>query len=319
MSRRERVVTVMRAGQSALIGGFERIDGGGRFRERAWQRPGGGGGSARVLEGGRVFERAGVNMSVVHGDRVPDSLARQHPAAGGKPYFATGVSLVLHPVNPFVPAFHANFRYFEAGAEDDPAALWWFGGGADMTPSYPFAEDAVHFHTTLQALCARHPGAADYATWKATCDDYFSIPHRHEMRGVGGIFFDEISPPEQGDFDAELGFVEDGLGSLLESYLPIVRRRMEAAYGERERSWQLYRRGRYVEFNLVYDRGTVFGLQTRGNIEAILMSMPPLARWQFDYQPEPGSPEAAALAFFQPRDWAGLEARALRSGEPRAG
>ncbi len=314
MSRRERVVEVMRAGQAALIEGFETADGEGRFIEHRWDRPGGGGGSARVLEGGRVFERAGVNLSVVHGDVVPDSLARQHPTAAGKPFFATGVSMVLHAVNPYVPAFHANFRYFETGTEDDPEALWWFGGGADLTPSYPFAEDAVAFHRTLEGLCSRHPEVADYATWKATCDRYFTVRHRGEMRGVGGIFFDEMSPPEGGDFDAELALVEDGLGSLLPSYLPIVERREGLPYGERERAWQLYRRGRYVEFNLVYDRGTLFGLQTQGNIEAILMSMPPLARWAFDHRPEPGSPEEAALAYFQPRDWAGAEAQALEPG-----
>ncbi len=332
MSRRERVVEVMRAGQAALIDGFEAIDGEGRFLEHAWERPGGGGGSARVLEGGRVFERAGVNLSVVHGESVPDSLARQHPSAAGKPFFATGVSMVLHPANPYVPAFHANFRYFETGpaehtgngtgsdagneAADDPDAIWWFGGGADMTPSYPFAEDAVHFHRSLQALCERHAEVADYPRWKATCDDYFTIRHRGEMRGVGGIFFDEISAPEAGDFAGELAFVEDGLGSLLDSYLPVVGRRAELPFGERERDWQLYRRGRYVEFNLVYDRGTLFGLQTKGNIEAILMSMPPLARWTFDLHPEPATPEEQALAFFQPRDWAGAEAQALEDGTP---
>ena len=328
MSRRDAVVAVMRAGQAALIDAFEAIDGDGRFLEHAWERPGGGGGSARVLEGGRVFERAGVNLSVVHGDAVPDSLARQHPSAAGRPFFATGVSMVLHPANPYVPAFHANFRYFETGAasdaerdiehdaERDPGAIWWFGGGADMTPSYPFAEDAVHFHRSLQALCERHPGVADYRRWKAICDDYFTIRHRSEMRGVGGIFFDEISAPEGGDFAGELAFVEDGLASLLGSYLPVVERRMELPFGERERDWQLYRRGRYVEFNLVYDRGTLFGLQTQGNIEAILMSMPPLARWTFDLHPEAGSPEEEALAFFQPRDWAGAEAQALEAGTP---
>jgi coproporphyrinogen III oxidase len=324
VSRRDEVVEVMRAGQAALIDAFEAIDGDGRFLEHAWERPGGGGGSARVLEGGRVFERAGVNLSVVHGDAVPDSLARQHPSAAGRPFFATGVSMVLHPANPYVPAFHANFRYFEtAGAEgaagdpdDDPGVIWWFGGGADMTPSYPFAEDAVHFHRELQALCLRHPGVADYGRWKAICDDYFTIRHRGEMRGVGGIFFDEISAPEEGAFAAELAFVEDGLASLSGSYLPVVERRMELPFGERERDWQLYRRGRYVEFNLVYDRGTLFGLQTQGNIEAILMSMPPLARWTFDLHPESGSPEEASLAFFRPRDWAGVEARALEEATP---
>ncbi len=315
MSRRERVVEVMRAGQAALIDGFERADGRARFRHHRWERPGGGGGTARVLEGGRVFERAGVNISAVQGERVPESLARQHPSAKDRPFFATGVSLVLHAANPYVPAFHANFRYFEAGADDDEGGLWWFGGGADMTPSYPFAEDAVHFHRTLQALCARHPAVADYPAWKATCDDYFTIRHRGEMRGVGGIFFDEMSAPQAGDHDAELAFVEDGLATLLTSYLPVVERREGAPYGERERAWQLHRRGRYVEFNLVYDRGTLFGLQTQGNIEAILMSMPPLARWAFDLQPQPGSAEEAALAYFQPRDWVGAEARLLEGAQ----
>ncbi len=323
MSRRERVVALMREAQASLVRGFEEVDERGRFVNHSWQRPGGGGGTARVLEGGAVFERAGVNVSAVHGARVPQSLAAQHPDAQGRPFFATGVSLVLHPVNPFVPAFHANFRYFEAGEETDAHAPWWFGGGADMTPSYPFAEDAVHFHRTLQTLCARHD-VADYDAWKAVCDEYFTIRHRGEMRGVGGIFFDEVRPPRAagaaaspgaddptGGFEAQASFVQDGLASLLSSYLPIVRRRMGTPYGERQRDWQLYRRGRYVEFNLVYDRGTVFGLQTGGNIEAILMSMPPLARWQFDLQPEPGSPEAEAVGFYQPRDWVGEEARRL--------
>jgi coproporphyrinogen III oxidase len=303
MSRRDRVVEALRAGQASLIEAYERVDGQGTFRAHDWRRPGGGGGWARTLEAGRVFEKAGVNMSAVHGDSVPPSLARQHPGAAGKPFFATGVSLVLHPRNPFVPAFHANFRYFEVGAGTEEPEIWWFGGGADMTPNYPFEEDPRHFHRTLKELCDRHP-QADYRKLKETCDQYFTIRHRGEMRGVGGIFYDELSPVGEGSFEEDLAFTEDGLATLLPAYLPIVERRKDTPFGEREREWQLYRRGRYVEFNLVYDRGTLFGLQTQGNIEAILMSMPPYARWQFDYRPEPGSAEARMLELLQPRDWA---------------
>ena len=308
-NRRERVVNLMREGQEKLIATFEEIDGEGKFKPHTWERPGGGGGWARVLEGGNVFERAGVNYSVIQGDQVPPSLAAQHPGTEGKPYFVTGISMVLHPRNPYAPAFHANYRYFEVGEAGDesdnemiPPDVWWFGGGADMTPNYPSFEDAVHFHRTLKAQCERHP-VGDYATLKETCDRYFYIKHRHEMRGVGGIFFDELSPVGTGDWETDFAFVKDGINTILEAYPPIVRERLHTPYGEREREWQLYRRGRYVEFNLVYDRGTLFGLQTGGNIEAILMSMPPLAHWAFDVQPEAGTPEAQMLSFLQPRDW----------------
>jgi coproporphyrinogen III oxidase len=299
MSRRQRVTQLIKAAQVKLVTAFEALDGAGTFRPHTWERPGGGGGTARILEGGRVFERAGVNISAVYGDAVPPSLAKHHPGTEGRPFFATGLSMVLHPQNPYVPAFHANYRYFEVGESD----IWWFGGGADMTPAYPFEEDAVHFHQTLEALCDRHP-QADYRQLKDTCDRYFFLKHRGEMRGIGGIFFDELSPVGQGDWEADFAFVQDGIDTILPSYAPIVERRKDTPYGEHERQWQLYRRGRYVEFNLVYDRGTLFGLQTQGNIEAILMSLPPYARWAFDYRPEPGSPEAAALEFYQPRDWA---------------
>ena len=263
-----------------------------------------GGGTARVLEGGQVLERAGINFSAVYGGVVPPSLAASHPGSEGKPYFATGLSMVFHPRNPYVPAFHANYRYFEVGGEDEQSDVWWFGGGADMTPNYPFAEDAAQFHQTLKAQCDRHP-VGDYQTLKKTCDDYFYIKHRREMRGVGGIFFDELSPVGQNDFETDFAFIQDGVQTLLELYLPILERRKNTLYGERERQWQLLRRGRYAEFNLVYDRGTTFGLQTGGHIEAILMSLPPYAHWAFDYQPEVGSPEAEMLTFLQPRDWAG--------------
>jgi coproporphyrinogen III oxidase len=298
MSQRTQVTDVMEAAQTALITAFEAIDGEGTFRSHRWERPGGGGGHARVLEQGRVFERAGVNYSAVMGERVPESLARQHPGTEGKPFFATGVSLVLHPQNPYVPAFHANYRYFEIADGE----VFWFGGGADMTPNYPFEDDIRHFHATLKAQCDRFdPGY--YPRFKAICDSYFYIKHRREMRGVGGIFFDELQPPAEADFAHGLAFAEHGLATIPKAYLPIVERRMATPFGDRQRQWQLYRRGRYVEFNLVYDRGTLFGLQTGGNIEAILMSMPPYAHWAFDYQPEAGTPEARMPDYLQPRDW----------------
>jgi coproporphyrinogen III oxidase len=292
VTQKDRVAEQMRAAQARLCEAFEKLDGSAHFMSKTWERPGGGGGTARVMSDGAVFEKAGINFSAVHGEQTPPSLWQNHPETKGQPFFACGVSMVMHPQNPYVPAFHANFRYFESGS----AA--WFGGGMDMTPSYGFEEDAIHFHRTLHDYCARHN--ADYTQLKAACDAYFTLKHRNEMRGIGGIFFDEIAL----SFEPALNFVMDGFEVIVAAYEPIVRRRMHLLYSERERNWQLYRRGRYVEFNLVYDRGTVFGLQTNGNIEAILMSLPPLARWEFDYAPEPGSPEAQVLAFLQPRDWA---------------
>jgi coproporphyrinogen III oxidase len=338
-TRRERVAQAMRVWQERIVHGLETLDGEGAFRRFSWDRPGGGGGRARVIEDGRVFERGGVNVSAVHGEHVPPSLAAQHPGTEGRPFFATGLSMVLHPRNPHVPAFHANYRYFEVGHGEE-SGVWWFGGGADLTPAYPREEDVIFFHRTLRGLCERHE-QADFPAWKATCDDYFTVRHRGEMRGVGGIFFDELTPPaasrdaaadgaatddaRDGDaadeaagaldrdrFEADLAFVEDGLATILPAYLPIAERHVDAAWSEAEKAWQLLRRGRYVEFNLVYDRGTLFGLQTRGNIEAILMSMPSEASWRFDHRPEPGSPEARALRFYQPRDWAGLAPGAAR-------
>lgn len=304
---REQVFALMQEAQARLCAAFEQVEAAqpdapaphapGSFAPASWQRPGGGGGTARVLTEGAVFERAGVNVSAVYGDAVPASLAAERPHLKGQPYFATGVSMVLHPRNPYVPAFHANFRYFEAG--DD----WWFGGGMDMTPSYGFAEDARQFHAVLRAFCERH-AVVDYREVKAWCDRYFTIKHRGEMRGIGGIFFDGLTPAGGDGFERALSFVGDGAGAIIDAYLPIVRRRMHTPYGERERQWQLYRRGRYVEFNLVYDKGTIFGLQTNGYIEAILMSMPPLARWEFQHQPEPGSPEAELVHFLTPQEWA---------------
>ncbi len=292
MSNKERVIELMRAGQTRLCNAFEVLDGAAQFNTKTWERLGGGGGTARVMSEGAAFEKAGINTSAVHGEQTPPALWQAHPNTQGQPYFATGLSMVFHPRNPYVPAFHANFRYFESGADG------WFGGGMDLTPSYGFSEDAQHFHQTLKDYCTRH--GADYTALKKTCDEYFYLKHRKEMRGVGGIFFDEIA---LGSFEHTFEFVCDGIETLVQAYAPLVHRRKDTPYGERERQWQLYRRGRYVEFNLVYDRGTVFGLQTDGNIEAILMSLPPLARWEFDLTPELGSPEAETLALLQPRSW----------------
>lgn len=286
--------------QSRLVAAFEQYDGDAPFRRGPWQRPGLGSGRVCTLEGGRVFERAGVNVSDVTGAEVPPSVGAQLPEIAGKPFRATGISMVLHPLNPYAPSFHANFRFFEAGG------AWWFGGGVDLTPMYGFEPDAVHFHRTLRDWCGRHP-RADYPKWKATCDDYFTIRHRAEMRGVGGVFFDHLTDPGPSGFDDYRSFVADGLTTLLSAYLPILDRRCALPYGDRERLWQLVRRGRYAEFNLVYDRGTMFGLQTRGNIEAILISMPPMARWAYDARPEPGTPEDDVRRFLQPCDWAGTE------------
>jgi coproporphyrinogen III oxidase len=300
MSRATGIAEMLRAEQSRLVAEFERYDRDGRFRVSEWNRSRLGGGRACVLEGGRVFERAGVNVSLVHGDRVPPAIAETVPGSDGRPFTATGISMVLHPLNPYAPSFHANFRFFAVTVGD--AESWWFGGGCDMTPAYGFETDAVHFHTVLKEWCDRHPPGR-YAEWKAACDDYFTIPHRGEMRGIGGVFFDHLSDQSPTGFERCLALVEDGIATLLPAYLPILDRRCPMPYGERERTWQLRRRGRYAEFNLVYDRGTRFGLQTRGNTEAILMSLPPLARWDFDARHEPGSPESELAGFLQPRDW----------------
>ncbi|TVL91448.1 oxygen-dependent coproporphyrinogen oxidase [Streptomyces sp. SAJ15] len=299
---RDQVLGLMLDAQAELIAAFEECDGAARFRAQDWTRPGGGGGHARVLEAGAVFERAGVNVSAVEGGRVPEAIREAHGLDADSGFFATGLSTVLHPRNPWAPSFHANFRYFEV----DGDRTWWFGGGADMTPCYGFEEDARHLHRTLKECCDTYDRAF-YADAKKACDDYFHLPHRGEARGVGGIFFDHLHPEGPDGWDRGFGLVRRGLDALLPAYLPIVRRRMDTPYGERERRWQLHRRGRYVEFNLVYDRGTQFGLQTRGNTEAILMSLPPMTAWSFDLRPEPDSPEARLSDFLRPRDWLALE------------
>jgi coproporphyrinogen III oxidase len=288
---RDRATAYFRDLQDRICRGLEEIDGG-RFREDVWQREGGGGGRTRVLVGGGVFEKAGVNFSHVFGEMSPE-FAAQIPGEG-REFFATGISLVLHPHSPMVPTVHANFRYLAKGERQ------WFGGGADLTPYYPFREDVVHFHRTWKAVCERHPNVADFRRMKEECDRYFFLPHRGEARGVGGIFFDYVG----GDLETVFAFVCDAGDVFLDSYLPIVRRRSELPFTERQREWQLFRRGRYVEFNLLYDRGTLFGLKTGGRTESILMSLPPLVRWDYDMRTEPGSPEAELVErYLKPRDW----------------
>jgi coproporphyrinogen III oxidase len=298
MSQAERVAGIFFDEQRRLVDAFAGCDGAGAFGMTRWERADLGGGRAGILEDGAVFERAGVNVSLVHGTRVPPSIVESRPSVRGRAFTATGISLVLHPRNPYAPSFHANFRYF--GVDEDE---WWFGGGCDLTPMYGFDEDAVHFHRTLKAWCDRHDPTW-YPGWKATCDEYFTIPHRKEMRGIGGVFFDYLSGQPASAFDRYLHLVTDGLATILPAYLPIVERRHAMPYGERQRTWQLVRRGRYVEFNLAYDRGTRFGLQTGANVEAVLMSLPPLARWGFDLRPEPDTPESDVARFLQPRNWA---------------
>jgi coproporphyrinogen III oxidase len=277
--------------QDKISAAIEQLDGS-SFREDTWSREGGGGGRTRILESGAVFEKAGVNCSSVHGN-LPEEFAARIPLGSGTQFFATGISLVLHPRNPLVPAVHANFRYLEKG---DAA---WFGGGTDLTPCYPYADDAIHFHQTLKTVCDRHDRNF-YPRFKKWCDEYFYLKHRGEARGIGGVFFDYLKD----DREATFAFVRDLGDGFIDAYLPIARRRMNEAFSEQQREYQLYRRGRYVEFNLLYDRGTIFGLETRGRTESILMSLPPLVRWVYDFQLEPGSAEAKALEFFQPRDWA---------------
>lgn len=290
MSMRGRTADYFMSLQDRITTRLSEIDGR-SFREDLWEREGGGGGRTRVLENGKVFEKGGVNFSSVHG-RLPEEFAGEIPLGKGSEFFATGVSLVIHPMNPMVPIVHANFRYLEKG---DAA---WFGGGADLTPVYPYPDDATHFHRTLKAACDAHD-TEYYARFKKWCDEYFTIRHRREMRGVGGVFFDYLDTDPEPTF----GFVQSVGDAFLDAYTPIVERRKDEAYGEAERRFQAIRRGRYAEFNLVYDRGTVFGLKTGGRIESILMSLPPLARWDYDYRPPAGSAEADALEFFQPRDW----------------
>jgi len=271
------------------------VDGSVEFTADAWQRPGGGGGVARVLEGGALFEKAGVNWSSVDGE-LPDELADQMPG-DGRTFRASAISLVLHPRSPMVPTTHANFRCLTKGN-----ALW-FGGGSDLTPYYLFPEDAVHFHAALAGACDRHRPIGDYDRFKAWCDEYFFLPHRGETRGIGGVFFDYLGARGEHPAEQMFAFVCDLARSFLPAYVPIAQRRQTEPYGDLERAWQLRRRGRYVEFNLLYDRTTLFGLKTNGRVESILMSLPPMVRWDYDVMATPGSPEADLLAHLRPIDW----------------
>lgn len=279
-------------------------DGGGRFVEDRWERPAGstglrGGGRSRVLSEGALFEQAGINFSHVAGDRLPPSASAHRPELAGRAFQAIGVSLVVHPRNPYVPTSHANVRFFLAervGTEP----VWWFGGGFDLTPYYGFEEDCVHWHRTARAACEPF-GAEVYPRFKHWCDEYFYLKHRAEPRGIGGLFFDDLN---EWGFDRCFAFLRRVGDHYLPAYLPIVERRRNTPYGEQEREFQLYRRGRYVEFNLVYDRGTLFGLQSGGRTESVLMSLPPKVAWRYGWQPEPGSPEARLYeVFLRPRDW----------------
>ncbi len=316
---RQRARDLLMGLQDSICQGLEQLDGEGRFLEESWERPEGGGGRSRVIKAGRVFEQGGVNFSEVQGSELPPSILSQRPEAKGHPWFATGTSMVLHPRNPYIPTVHLNYRYFEAGP------VWWFGGGADLTPYYPYLEDAQHFHRTLKNACDG-VNPAYYQVFKPWCDEYFFLKHRGETRGVGGIFYDYQDPA------GVLYKGQDGAGraaaesqrigpiaqsweqlfqlasacgnAFLPSYVPIAEKRQHTAYGERERQFQLYRRGRYVEFNLVFDRGTIFGLQTNGRTESILMSLPPLVRWEYGYTVEPGTREALLTELFTtPQEW----------------
>jgi coproporphyrinogen III oxidase len=321
---RERVSQWLKSFQDSVCQGLEQVDGVQTFREDSWQRQEGGGGRSRVLSEGAVFEQGGVNFSEVWGKDLPPSILVQRPEAKGHSFYATGTSMVLHPRNPYIPTVHLNYRYFEAGP------VWWFGGGIDLTPYYPFEEDVVHFHKTLKSACDEHHPEY-YNTFKLWCDEYFYLKHRQETRGVGGIFFDyqdtsgvlyPISYPGShmdtaaADYSQRVGavpgrtwedlfaFVQSCGSAFLPAYVPIAEKRRNTEYDDRQRNFQLYRRGRYVEFNLVYDRGTIFGLQTNGRTESILMSLPPLVRWEYNYQPATGTPEARLYErFLKPQDW----------------
>jgi coproporphyrinogen III oxidase len=289
--------------QERLCGALQQEDGAAVFHEDAWQRPAGGGGRSRMLTDGALFEQAGINFSHVMGDRLPPSATAARPELAGRSWQAMGVSLVLHPRNPYVPTSHMNVRFFMAEKPDE-LPLWWFGGGYDLTPYYGFEEDVMAWHRAARDACAPF-GAEVYPRYKQWCDEYFFLKHRDEARGVGGIFFDDLNA---WGFEQSFAFMRSVADSYLGAYLPIAQRRRTTPYGERERDFQLYRRGRYVEFNLVWDRGTLFGLQSGGRTESILMSLPPLVKWRYDWHPEPGSAEAELYEkFLPPRDWLSRE------------
>ena len=295
------VEAYLRGLQQHIVSTLEGIDGKATFEKDSWSREGGGGGESRVLSQGAVFEQAGVGFSHVFGDQMPPSATKSRPELAGRRFQAMGVSLVLHPNNPFVPTTHANVRFFVAENETD-TPVWWFGGGFDLTPYYPFEEDVIAWHRTAKSACDEF-GDDVYPRFKKWCDEYFYLKHRSETRGVGGLFFDDLN---EFGFERSFAFLKSVGDSFLEAYVPIVKARKDHAYDDQHRQFQLYRRGRYVEFNLLYDRGTLFGLQSGGRTESILMSLPPQVRWEYNWQPEPGSPEALLYTdYLKPRDWLG--------------
>jgi coproporphyrinogen III oxidase len=287
--------------QMEITSSLQAADGLTEFVTDDWIRESGGGGRTMVLAGGKVFEQAGVNFSEVTGNSLPASATAHRPELSGRNFRAMGVSLVIHPENPHVPTSHANVRFFIA-ENPDSEPVWWFGGGFDLTPYYAYEEDCKHWHQTAKQACDPF-GPDKYIKYKQWCDDYFYLKHRSEARGIGGLFFDDLNEP---DFETAFAFMRSVGDHYIPAYLPIVEKRKDTAFGEQEKKFQWYRRGRYVEFNLVYDRGTLFGLQSGGRTESILMSLPPVVNWQYKYEPEPGSREARLTEFFlQPRDWLG--------------
>ncbi|CAG0949074.1 coproporphyrinogen III oxidase [Methylophilaceae bacterium] len=287
--------------QNRIVEAVQMVDGK-HFLHDSWQRPEGGGGTSCMLEEGHVFERAGIGFSHVKGNKLPPAATLAHPEAAGRAWEAMGVSLVFHPRNPYVPTVHMNVRFFVAKAQMDSQDpdIWWFGGGMDLTPYYGFEEDAVHFHRTCRDALDPY-GKELYPQFKKECDDYFYLKHRKEPRGIGGIFFDDFN---QLGFEQSFAMLKSVGDAFINAYLPIVQRRKDTPYGERERDFQAYRRGRYVEFNLVYDRGTLFGLQSNGRTESILLSMPPIVKWRYDWRPTEGSAEAKLYTdFLAARNW----------------
>ena len=298
---RDQFVSYIKNLQDQITSKLEEIDGLGTFREDNWTRPEGGGGRTRVLENGAVIEKGGVNISEVHGPLAP--AMQKYFKVGDVNFFACGLSLVLHPTNPYAPTVHANWRYFEMYEKDGTLVDSWFGGGQDLTPYYLFEEDAVHFHQTCKTACDKHD-LHFYPHYKARCDEYFHNSHRGEARGIGGLFFDYLKATDDRSMQDWYDFVTEVGDSFLDAYAPILAKRKDIAYGEKERDWQEVRRGRYVEFNLVHDKGTLFGLKTNGRIESILMSLPPNVQWRYDHHPELGSEEAILVEVLEnPRDW----------------
>lgn len=287
--------------QDRICSALEQEDGSARFMEDSWQRAAGGGGRTRVASEGAVLEQGGVNFSHVSGENLPASATARRPELGGRRFEALGLSLVIHPYNPYIPTSHANLRFFMA-TKEGASPLWWFGGGFDLTPYYPFEEDAVHWHCIARNVCTPF-GEDVYPRYKQWCDEYFYLKHRDETRGIGGLFFDDLN---EWGFSRCFDFIQSVGDHYLLAYLPLIQRRKDFSYGERERDFQLYRRGRYVEFNLLYDRGTLFGLQSEGRTESILMSLPPLVKWRYNWQPAVGTPEALLYEkFLRPYDWLG--------------